>query len=302
MSSSEEKDLLLSQWVDGELPADQADQVLADALDNVELREQLKAMLRLRQVLGRWTRQEPPQNIALDATAHLPGSSKIAIKHVTDGNHPFGSFRTLSGLAAAAILGGVLVAGGFFLEGLYRAASSPVTVAVRPVTVVTPEQRQEIARAFALHESVSGPLSWYASDDATILVAPAKKGETLRKPIAVVLRFARDASCAVGSVVPPKTYIIVCRNDAPETIELPELPASIIAKKLRLRLVSTEINGQISLQYALATNGSGDPEDGAALVGRRCIGDNQTTLGQLAFNNCLVNVDAGAWVLGNNTM
>lgn len=300
MSSSEEKDLLLSQWVDGELPADQADRVLADALDNEEQREQLKAMLRLRQVLGRWKRQEPPKNIALDATAHLPGSSEIAIEHLGGGNHPSGSFRPLSGLAAAAILGGVLVAGGFFLGGWYRTAPSPATVAVRPVvTVVTPEQRQEIARAFALHESVSGPLSWYASDDATILVAPAKKGETLRKPIAVVLRFAQDASCGVLSLVPPKTYIIVCRNDAPETIEL---PASSIAKKLRLRLVSTEINGQISLQYALATNGSGDPEDGAALVGRRCVGDHQTLLGQLAFNNCLVNVDAGAWILGNNTM
>ncbi len=291
MSASEEREQLLSQLVDGELSPDQVNGVLTDVFDELahmlgddEASRKLHAMLQLRQVLNPWRIQEPVKTIVLPSAR--PGGV-------------FSSHGRFLSLAAAAVLGGILVTGGFFVGERFRAHPLIAPVASGPVTIITPEQRQEIARAFALHESVAGPLSWYASDDATIQVAPAKKGETLRRPIAVVLRFARDASSAVDEFVPPKTYIIVCRNDGPETIEL---PASAIAKKLRLRLVSTEINGQISLQYALATNGSGNPEDGAALVGRRCVGDNQTLLGQLAFNNCLVNVDASAWVLGNTTM
>ncbi len=58
MSLSEESELLLSQLTDNELPADQANQVLLDALDNAEARQRLKAMLHLRQVLRPWRQQE----------------------------------------------------------------------------------------------------------------------------------------------------------------------------------------------------------------------------------------------------
>jgi len=59
MSLSTETESLLSQLVDQELPVDRANQVLADALDNPEARERLKAMLRLRQLLARARQRKP---------------------------------------------------------------------------------------------------------------------------------------------------------------------------------------------------------------------------------------------------
>ena len=164
----------------------------------------------------------------------------------------------------------------------------------QPVVIVSPEQRREIARAFALHESVAGPLSWYAADDSTIQVAPAQKGESLRQPIAVVL--AADAGFVVSKRrgARPKTYVIVCRDNDAATIELPQ---SAVAKTVRLRLLSTAANGEVSLQYAIAADGSGRGPDEAALAGRRHVGLGQTSLGQLALNDRLVNVDASAWVI-----
>ena len=59
MSLSEETEILLSQLVDHELPVDQANQVLADALDDAEACQRLKDMLRLRRLLSCWRQQKP---------------------------------------------------------------------------------------------------------------------------------------------------------------------------------------------------------------------------------------------------
>ena len=165
---------------------------------------------------------------------------------------------------------------------------------VPSMVTVTPEQRSEIARAFSLHESVAGPLSWYAADDSTIQVAPAQKGETLRQPIAILLHLSGDQSRAGGDAMPAKTYAIVCRSNDAATIELPRAG---VAQSVRLRLLSTAADGQVNLQYALAADGSDRGLEEAALAGRRQIGLSQTSLGQLALNDCLVNVDASAWVI-----
>ena len=170
MSISEEQENLLSQLVDGELPVDQANQVLADVFEEMshvlgdyEVGSRLNAMLQLRQTLGPWRQQEPPKPIVCPPTVL-----------VTRG--VMGMWDKLSpvlGLAAAAVLGGILVAGGFYLAGRHGnvpetlAGDKPSTVLPSMITV-TSEQRSEIARAFSLHESVAGPLSWYAADDATI--------------------------------------------------------------------------------------------------------------------------------------
>jgi len=284
MSLSEEREILLSQLVDGELPVDRANQVLADVLSelshvpgNAAAVRRLGAMLQLRQALDPWRQQEPLQRIVALPPAHpIAKASQF-------------SWQALS-LASAALLGGILVAGGFLLGGRSGADRSAVPTAQRPVVVVTPEQRREIARAFALHESVAGPLSWYAEDDSTIQVAPAGKGEAMRQPIAVILRLTRDLSCPSREWIGPKTYVIVCRNNDAAAIEL---PPSAMATSLRLRLLSTEANGEVKLQYVIAADGP----DEAALAGRRQVALGQTSLGQLALNNCLVNVDASAWVI-----
>jgi hypothetical protein len=288
MSLSEEKEILLSQLVDGELPTDQANQLLAetlgeltDVLDNSEACRRLKAMLDLHRTLDVWRQQENPRAIVA-----LAQPARTA---------PRAGWRVMS-LATAAMLGGILVAGGYSLGIRLGGERAGVSIAQGPAVVVTPEQRREIAQAFALHESVAGPLSWYAADDATIHVAPAQEGESLRQPVAIVLRLSPDCSCPGGLAKTAKTYVIVCRgNDA--TLEL---PWSTSASALHLRLLSTETGGRVNLQYVLAADAAKPSRDDAVLAGRRSVGLGRTSLGQLAMNDCLINVDASAWVMGDH--
>ena len=172
MSIPEEKEILLSQLVDHELPVDQANEFLAGVLDELgdviyksEACGRLKSMLQLQQAMAPWRQQTPPKQAIV-----LPAAPRAFASHSAG--------RFLS-LATAVLLGGVLVAGGMYLGGRTGggqpgALASGTIPATPQVVVVTPEQRREIARAFALHESVAGPLSWYAADDATIQVAPRR--------------------------------------------------------------------------------------------------------------------------------
>ncbi len=210
MSLREEREILLSQLVDGELPTDQANELLAetlgelaDVLSQSEACRRLVAMLELRRATGVWRRQENTRPVLT-----LPPVENASRRHG----------RALS-LAAAAMLGGLLVAGGFYLGNRLGGERAVVAAAQKPVLVVTPEQRREIAQAFALHESVAGPLSWYAADDTRIQVAPAQDGEKMESPVAVVLRLVpADLSRRAET----KTYVIVCRNNDPAVIELPQ--------------------------------------------------------------------------------
>jgi len=295
MSLSEEKKIQLSQLVDGELPVDEANRLLAEVFDELshvmgsaEAARQLHAMLRMREALAPWREQEPAKAVAASTSA---SALTLAVSRREKGRW--------TSLATAALLGGVLVAGGILLGHRLTAHRPDATIAKHsdrnadsPVVLVTPEQRRDIARAFALHESVAGPLSWYAADDATIQVAPAERGESLREPIAVVLRLSSGASSPDGKAPQPQTYVIVCRNNDAATIEL---PSSTIAPNLRLRLISTRMGDQVKLQYALAADGLGHGLENAVLAGGRLVGLGQTALGQLAMNDCLVNVDASAW-------
>ena len=286
MSLSEEQQLLLSQLVDGELPVDEANEVLAgvlaelgEAVANCEAAGRLDAMLRMRQALAPWRRLAPPRPVVA-----VPAGP------------PRRSFRQAAwrwaGLAAAAMLGGVLVAGGMYLRGRRTVIAPEESVARPPAVIVTPEQRREIAHAFALHESVAGPLSWYAADDTTIQVAPAERGEALHPPIAVALQLAEgNAGFRAGAAT---TYLIVCRGTDPASVEL---PASAMAGSVRLRLLPTAANGEVNLHYAIAAEQAGPGPSGAALVGRRHVGLDPTVLGQLALNDRLVSVGASAWVM-----
>jgi len=342
MSLSEEKRILLSQLVDGELPLDQANQVLAEifaelghVLGDVEAGVELNAMLQLRRAMNPWRQQEPPKPMAAlpmpaeglsasacrsrqngkavqsewirgkeqvrDAVPHPPPFS-LALSNLVAGDHAPNVTRRLRrrrawwalSLVSAAAIGGILASGGF-LVGSRFAAQRPVAPTVAPSTIiVTPERQREIAEAFNLHESVAGPLNWYAADDSTILISPAQKSEAARQPIAVVLRLVPDASSPCDQPIPAKTYVIVCRNSDPVAIQL---PPSAFAAGLRLRLLTTATGGQVKLQYFLVADGAERGLEDAALVGHRQVGLGETSLGQLALKDCLVNIDASAWVM-----
>jgi hypothetical protein len=302
MSISDEQELLLSQLIDNELPVEQANQTLYGALDelgHVILQSEscacLKNMLQLRLAMERWRDQQPERPMVALATSPIAeDSSRLG--------------RRLASFATAAMLGGILVAGGFYLGSFFNGSRSGESVARRSDTasqqtkvsvdatvqspvIVTPEQRHEIAKVFALHESVVGPLNWYASDDVTIQVAPAEQGEKLQQPVAVVLRMS---PLQPSQQEKAKTYVIVCRNNDPSAIELPHTAS---AKTVRLRLLPKATDHGVSVQYAVMVDESGSESNESALAGRRKLDLGQTSLGQLALNDRLVNVDASAWVV-----
>ena len=277
--TNENDENLYSQLADGELPSDQLNELLLGVLDDSDRRESLRGMLQLRQSLRPWRDQQPPLVLA----APPPASPAVSVAHQ-------GLWWSLS-LAAAALLGGVLVGLGFWMGGRgNQIADNRKPDRAAPAVLISTEQMRDIAHAFALHESVAGPLNWYAADETNIEVAPVGHREPVGKPIAVLLRLSADKTR-----IPAKTYVIVCRQNGAATIEL---PGSQLAGKVRLRLVPTTRDDKVELQYALTASGpKNDLRMDAALAGVRSIGRGQTTLGQLAFDGRIVKVDASAWII-----
>lgn len=293
-----DRELLLSQLADGELNADEACHVLLDVLDDAPQRQQLKAMLLMRRSLAAWRNQQPASMVLT-----LPEASPRPSSH-------HAAWRTVS-LAAAALLGGVLVAGGFLLgqrdpaapAGARIAAEAPPVhqpPAPRSSVIVTAADRRDVASAFALHESVAGPIRWYASDDTHVQVDPVRAtshvgtidavGGATGRPIGILLRVMPQSGG------PSKNYTIVCRDGVASTIEL---PPPVPGQTVRLRLLPAIVNGEIKIQYAIAATKTNGRLIEAALAGQRSVGLEQTSLGQLALGNQLVDVDASAWPLGD---
>ena len=271
-------EILLSQLADGELESDQINEVLLDVLDDADKRRQLKEHLRLRQSLGLWRRQEPARPIVALSAGHeiRPRHSSLS--------------RRLGSLAAAAVIGGVLVLAGFWTAGRINPVEEKGRGNSR-VAAVTDEQMRQVASVFALHESVAGPLKWYAADDQRIQLASAGEAEAGRKPVAVLLRLA-PAGTEPAQV---RNYVIVCRNGESATIEFPQAGG---ASTVRMRLLPGVRDGKVNIRYAITVDGPEPaPRTSAALSGQRLVGLDHTPLGQLALADELVNVDASAWVI-----
>jgi hypothetical protein len=173
---------------------------------------------------------------------------------------------------------------------MYPWQIAPEADASRAAVRVTPEQMQQVAMVFALHESVAGPLAWYAADDQNIRLASAGETEAGQTPIAVLLKLG-----PAGSDAAARTLVIVCREDRRAVIELPaESPGRA---GLRMYLTPRTVNGTVEMQYAIAVDGDGHQPAVASLAGQRRIGLAETPLGQLAWGDRLLNVEAAAWPL-----
>ena len=271
------EDTALSQLADGELGSDELNRTLLDLLDSPERREELKGLLKLRQALTPWRDERPQPPIEV-----LPAKAEPKERHAS----------WWPSLVVAALLGGVLVGGGVWLGTISRNAGP---VIARNGTaggqVSTAEQRKNVARVFAFHESVAGPLQWYAADDTDIRISPSQTGDAGGKPVAVLLRLMPVGKWAAT----PKTYIIVCRGNDSAAIDLPD---SRLARSIRLALSPELSDNGVQLQYTLAANRPGNGRGiTSSLAGKRDIGLNQTSLGQLALGNHLIDVDASAWIL-----
>jgi hypothetical protein len=308
---NENDEILMSQLADGELPSDQANEVLLDVLDAPAEREKLKGLLRLRQATAGWRTSQPPQPVVI--VAERPRTlrrSRLAWR--------------MSSLAVAACVGGLLVLAGVWAAGWMARPAEPgqqglVAQAPPPgyADRVTPEQMRQVAKVFALHESVAGPLAWYAADDQNIRLASARGTEAGRPLIAVLLKLESAAlgaspsapsapsasSGQAGSGQVARTIVIVCREDAPTVIELPAETAGQAG--LRVYLAPRAVNGKVDMRYAIAMDGeSGEaPFDKlrtapvASISGQRRLGMAEAPLGQLAMGDKLLNVEAAAWAM-----
>lgn len=279
MTELRHNDILLSQLVDGELTSDETNGVLLSVLDDAQGRQLLRGMLQLRHGLAPLRNQQPPRPVV----ATLPPADKRHWRLL-----PW----RLPALGAAAVIGGLLVMAGFWMTG--NPAQPPrATFDVRhPLTnVVTAERRRELASVFALHESVAGPLKWYAADDRNISVSHEPRGESAAAPIAVLLRLIPTG----GPEASTKTYVIVCRDRHRANIDLPEPQ---VASRVSLRLLPEARDGEVKIRYAINASRPGDSaEVDAALAGQRHVGLDRTPLGQIALGDRLVNVEASAWII-----
>jgi len=281
--SDERNDILLSQFVDGELPSDRANELLLSVLDVPAERERLNDMLRLRQVTVGWRTRQPPQP-ALVVAERLRAFRRGR------------SARRLSGLAVAACIGGLLVLSGIWAAGWLGRTVQPgdsqqiVDPHITPPAVahVSIEQMRQVAKVFALHESVAGPLAWYAADDQNIRLASAKRAEVSQAPIGVLLTL-QSATADTAA----RTLVIVCRNDQPAIIEIPTESSGRAG--LRVYLTPRTINGKVDVQYAIAVGGESQQPPLASLSGRRRLGLSETPLGQLAMGDRVLNIGAAAW-------
>ncbi|HUT61503.1 MAG TPA: hypothetical protein VNA25_26950 [Phycisphaerae bacterium] len=280
--TDERDEILMSQLADGELPSDQANKLLLGVLDTPAARERLKELLRLRQTTAGWRTRQPPRPVTI--VAERPGALRRGR-----------AVWRMSSLAVAACMGGLLALAGIWGAGRL---GGPVRQTYRWPTVaqVTPEQMQQVAMVFALHESVAGPLAWYAADDQNIRRASAGGTEAGQTPVAVLLKFepaGPDAARSTGSGQAARTLVIVCREDRSAVIELPaESPGRA---GLRVYLAPRTVNGKVEMQYAIAVDGDGRQPAIASLAGRRRIGLTETSLGQLALGEKVLNVEASAW-------
>jgi len=277
---NEQNEILFSQLADGELESDHANDVLLDVLDDPAGREQLKEMLRLRRSMAAWRGRQPSRPVML--ADRTPARSRAGR----------GLWR-LAGLAAAACVGGLLVLAGVWAAGGRGGAVRPTPDGKGPgvaaAVEVTPEQMRQIAKVFALHESVAGPLAWYAADDQSIRLASAKaEAEAGQTPIGVLLKVASSAPGSTG-----RTYVIVCRNDQTAMIELPSESGD--GAGLRVYLTPRTVNGKVDVRYAIAVDGPPQEAPLAGLSGQRRLGLAEAPLGQLAFGDKLLNVEAAAW-------
>lgn len=258
-------DTRLSQLADGELPHDQCVRTLLAVLEDETLRERLHQQLQLRDMTAAWRSQGATITVDLPPTP----VTKPAAPAQREGWHA-------GSVLMASIVGGVLV-----LAGVWLGKGTPD--AGRPVAqTIAPAQKDVIAKVFAFHESVAGPLKAYVADENAVELATAEDSDASARPLAMLLRLTTAGKS--------HDYVVVCRQDMPVTIPLPKGDGHAPAGKLFL---SPEIDkNEVGLQYALTMDGQAGP---AVIAGRRSVGSDFRSLGEVAMGDQSVRVEASAW-------
>ena len=253
-------DLHLSELVDGELDRDDANAVLLMVLDDADARGRLKGLLRLRHVLARWRRQEPC--CVQVPVAPTSGRSR--------------SHSQAAGYAVAAVIGGLLVMGGFMLArspDRHDSGHAKTPMVSSGHQGLSPETVHQMAQVFAFHESVGGPLKWYASDDREVRLASFDGRRSSGEPVVVFLDLKEDDASKTGH-----RYMVVCRTGQQAAVDFPAGPGDLPA--VRFQLFPSFQDGDIDLRYAVDLRAQGDSQyRWVSLAGRNALGHEPLQLG-----------------------
>jgi hypothetical protein len=280
-------DIVLSQLADGELPHDETVGALLAALEDEESRNRLRQHLQLRQMSAAWRAQKPSGNLI----PAVPAAAPMPLRPPSNGFPRGRSFQS-SSIMVASVMGGLLVLLGVWVGKSSHGPVLPIVDVKRPPEfIVSPGQRQQIAQVFAFHESVAGPLKCFAADDQEIEVTPADAEIKNAQPLAVVLRLTTEGSPRPLS----HEYVIVCRQGVPVAISLPHGDARFPPGRLYLSPAMEQ--GKVGLAYSLTMEDAGGKSSGAAIAGRRNVGSEPRSLGELALGDRFVRVEASAWPL-----
>lgn len=265
-----------SQLVDGELSTDETCDVLSATLDDADAREELKEMLNLQRSLRAWRTLEPRSNLVAAAQPHRPPRRR----------------RFLLACCVAAVAGAaVAVVGMSMFRANRKEGVVPDQSQVALPATVTREQRREIAEVFRFHQSVAGPLKWFAADDETVQLAAADSTDAGSRPVVVLLRFQSEGERQDRVV---KNCVFVCRERQPMSIRLPSNAGN---SRFRVYLVPHTRDGKVHVEFAVSLDGEPNKGSVAALVGRSDVALKETPLGQLVVDGSLINVRANGWVL-----
>ncbi len=209
-------DRALSQLADGELGDRAAAETMRATPDDSDARERFNSHLRLRLLTADWRERTGPPATFLRMSV-LRTSAPAS--------------RPAVGVLAATLAGGLLVLAGVW-AGRQTAPETAAPLAdFAPSEVISPDRRRQVAEVFAFHESVAGPLDWYAADDEAIRLGtspPRNDDHAAGRPIAVVLRLAAGGSGAAHECV------IVCCDGVPVTIPLPQRDPAAPSARLYL--------------------------------------------------------------------
>ena len=107
----------------------------------------------------------------------------------------------------------------------------------------------------------------------------------------MVLRLTADGSPRQAA----REYVIVCRQGVPVAIPLPHGDSS--APQGRLYLSPVVDREGVGLTYSLTMEDTTGKSTGAAIAGRRNVGNDLRPLGELALGDEFVRVEASAWPL-----
>lgn len=153
---------------------------------------------------------------------------------------------------------------------------------------LSPETVHQMAQVFAFHESVGGPLKWYASDDQMVQLASFDGTSSLSEPIVVFLDLVGDDASKTG-----RRYMVVCRAGQQASVDFPAGPGEMPA--LRLQMLPSLHGGVIDLRYVVDLRTSDDGEKRwVSLAGQNALGFKPVQLGVVSLHDRQFTVAAGS--------